>query len=124
MSAGFDRRDDSAMLSALDAVRITVAALATTVDTLGRTADALKSSVESLNDSVETQKEMIYGREDPETLKHIPGLRDTLLKHEFWLRWGGLAMAGAMAVLVLHALGLPTEWVGKAIKSATGIGGP
>ena len=98
-----------------------------TLDALVQTTTVLKTTVEALRKSVDTQAtslsfltETVFGREDPETLKHIPGLRDRITFHETVAKWGGIPFGVIMLTVFLHDIGVPTQIIGQLLIKAIG----
>lgn len=90
-----------------------------TLDTLEHTVSVLEQAVSTLQKAVTTLHETVFGREDPVSLKHVPGIRDRVGFHESLVRW---VLIPAVIVAVGHDLGIPTDALGKLIFQH--FGGP
>ena len=95
----------------------TLDALVKTVGILESTVNALKSSVDLQEKAIAMITETVFGREDPTTLKHIPGIRDRVNSHESVFKWMLIGGGSCLGLVTLHSLGLPTEFIGKALQA-------
>jgi hypothetical protein len=94
-----------------------VQALTSALGLAQETLRAVEQVYTTQQQTVATVKDFVFGRDDPSTLKHYPGLNDRVRFDGYMIR-AGLALIGVVA---LHSLGVPTELIGKAILSHFGI---
>ena len=100
-----------------DLIGRTLDALVSTVAILKTTVTALQTSVELQAQTIAMITETVFGREDPTTLKHVPGLRDRVNSHESVFKWVLIGGGSCLGLVTLHSLGLPTELIGKALQA-------
>jgi len=80
-----------------------------------RAIEALERAVDALTKTVETLDRAIFGRWDETQNKNIPGLQERLTNMERLLKrviWAGSVVA---SVLLLRAIGVPTDEIGKLV---------
>lgn len=95
----------------------TLDALKGTVGLLESTSSNQEKSLSLLKESQTTISEFIFGRNDPVTLKHISGLRDIVSRNDLLLK---VALV-LLLIPAIHALGVPTNWLGEGILHYFGI---